>query len=202
MSQSAQQATQNAPGSTNAYAPVSFTVHGEVKALKRHGTRVVVPKHGKPFSQNYDPKENRDRKENIGWLARKAMLEAGRSTLFDCPLRVDIYQTVLRPESRKRKSYAKVALDKFLHMIFPTSKPDGDNVVKLILDALSKVVWTDDSRVTTITYKKRFTDAMPHTWVHIQPEDPTGCGLSTDKAFLNECLRAAVEMGFFNGEEE
>lgn len=42
--------------------------------------------------------------------------------------------------------------------IYPTTKPDIDNMYKLLSDALNKFVYRDDSQVTTLMLKKRFGD--------------------------------------------
>jgi Holliday junction resolvase RusA-like endonuclease len=36
-----------------------------------------------------------------------------------------------------------------------TAKPDADNIAKLILDALNRVAWDDDSQVVDLRVKKR-----------------------------------------------
>ena len=40
--------------------------------------------------------------------------------------------------------------------VFPTSKPDIDNVVKGIFDACNDVVWRDDKQVVDVAISKRY----------------------------------------------
>lgn len=40
--------------------------------------------------------------------------------------------------------------------ILPTCKPDGDNIIKIILDSLNKVAFHDDSQVCKINFEKRY----------------------------------------------
>lgn len=40
--------------------------------------------------------------------------------------------------------------------ILPTCKPDGDNVIKIILDSLNKVAFHDDSQVCKVNFEKRY----------------------------------------------
>ena len=42
--------------------------------------------------------------------------------------------------------------------IFPTSKPDVDNVIKGIFDAMNEIVWRDDKQVVDLTVKKRYAE--------------------------------------------
>jgi len=36
------------------------------------------------------------------------------------------------------------------------SRPDADNVAKIVCDALNKIAWTDDARVATLKISKRY----------------------------------------------
>ncbi|BED92589.1 MAG: RusA family crossover junction endodeoxyribonuclease [Candidatus Paraimprobicoccus trichonymphae] len=40
--------------------------------------------------------------------------------------------------------------------ILPTKKSDGDNITKIILDALNGVAYHDDSQICNIIFKKKF----------------------------------------------
>ena len=40
--------------------------------------------------------------------------------------------------------------------ILPTVKPDSDNIVKAVCDAINGVVWKDDVQVVDLTLKKRY----------------------------------------------
>lgn len=60
-------------------------------------------------------------------------------------------------------------------------KPDLDNMVKLLLDALNKVAWRDDSQVTGIIAAKYTPDTLapgtrPGTWRHRKTGDPLTTG--------------------------
>jgi Holliday junction resolvase RusA-like endonuclease len=49
------------------------------------------------------------------------------------------------------------------------SKPDGDNVAKLVLDAMNKLVWRDDSQVVLLEVLKMIAagDEQPHLEITI-----------------------------------
>jgi Holliday junction resolvase RusA-like endonuclease len=42
--------------------------------------------------------------------------------------------------------------------MFPTKKPDGDNIAKAILDSLNDVAYHDDSYVVELVASKYYTD--------------------------------------------
>lgn len=74
--------------------------------------------------------------------------------LLEKPLHVAI--TVLRsvPKSFSKKK-RELALKR---EILPTQKPDLDNYIKIILDALNGVIWEDDKQVCILTVAKFFSD--------------------------------------------
>ena len=50
--------------------------------------------------------------------------------------------------------------------ILPTVKPDSDNIVKAVCDAINGVVWKDDVQVVDLTLKKRYS-VLPGVAVRI-----------------------------------
>ena len=50
--------------------------------------------------------------------------------------------------------------------IFPTKKPDIDNIGKIVLDALNGAAWKDDAAVVDLTVHKRYGD-VPRVVVQI-----------------------------------
>ena len=55
-----------------------------------------------------------------------------------------VYYPIPKSTSKKK------TIDMLNRKIFPTKKPDIDNVVKSILDALNKVAFTDDTQVVEL----------------------------------------------------
>lgn len=55
--------------------------------------------------------------------------------------------------------------------LFPTIKPDLDNVVKSIFDALNGLAWIDDKQITGMLVSKIYVPPgiAPQTHVHIMP---------------------------------
>lgn len=54
--------------------------------------------------------------------------------------------------------------------IFPSRKPDIDNVLKVVLDALNGVAYKDDSRVVHVEAEKRYS-FDPRLEIHLEGSD-------------------------------
>lgn len=121
--------------------PIKITIPGPPKAWERAGHRIVTTRTGQQFVSSYTPTQTRHEQSFIRAEACKAM---GDRPLIDGPidLRVVAYMPV--PQSWSNKKRVAALADQ----IRPTSKPDFDNLMKSLCDALKGVVWVDDSRVT------------------------------------------------------
>lgn len=65
-------------------------------------------------------------------------------------------------------SYSKKALQAILDgKLFPTTKPDLDNLIKFTFDCLNGVVWNDDRQVHELDAHKRFSD-RPRTEITVE----------------------------------
>ena len=51
--------------------------------------------------------------------------------------------------------------------IFPSKKPDADNIAKIVLDALNGVAYEDDSQVINLSVQKRYSEEA-RVFVHIE----------------------------------
>ncbi|MBQ3415380.1 MAG: RusA family crossover junction endodeoxyribonuclease [Clostridia bacterium] len=58
------------------------------------------------------------------------------------------------PKQTSKKQKEKMMLNE----ISPTKKPDIDNVIKIILDALNKMAFRDDSQITKLEIEKRYAE--------------------------------------------
>ena len=128
-------------------AVCSFFVPGKPEWLRRHRTTV---RNGKPIM--FDPPQNREAKRLIQQYARLAM--AGSDWPLDGPLSVSLTFNVFRPKSSKRE--------------WPSVKPDIDNYIKLVLDALNGFVWRDDCQVVKIDATKWYTTNSAGTSVIVK----------------------------------
>lgn len=90
--------------------------------------------------------------ENLVKIAAAEAMQ-GRAPM-DCAVGVVIFLYVTPPESwSAKKKNAAIARE-----VFPTTKPDVDNVVKGIFDACNDVVFKDDKQVVDLSVKKRYSD--------------------------------------------
>lgn len=95
-----------------------------------------------------DPPKSREYKASIGLIAALYCKEK----LPDVPLDIVLNFVLPIPKSWSKKKQQEATEGK----IVPTSRPDLDNYVKAMLDALNDVVWEDDSAIVGITARKTY----------------------------------------------
>jgi Holliday junction resolvase RusA-like endonuclease len=95
------------------------------------------------FIQTYTPKETKDYED----LLRATLKEKwGQEPLpVEVPIGVDVTFHLKKPKSAKRH--------------YPTVKPDTDNLLKAVLDALNGSVLIDDSSIVEIRSKKAYSSS-------------------------------------------
>ncbi len=122
---------------------IQFTVHGNPVAQGR-------PKFSTAggFVRAYDPAKSRDYKDYV----RLAAAEHAPPKLLDGPLAVMVtaYRSIPKSFSKKKAAAAEAG------EIYPVSKPDADNYLKGVKDALKGVMWIDDSQVVDAYARKRY----------------------------------------------
>ena len=87
---------------------------------------------------------------------------AGCTFEKNAPLMADITALFPIPKSASKKLQAKMLSG----AVRPTKKPDCDNIIKAVLDALNGVAYYDDSQVVKICIRKRY-DTNPRTIIEI-----------------------------------
>lgn len=103
-----------------------------------------------------------------GLVALAAQQAMAGAPLFEGPCEVKMRVDCQIPASwSQKKQRAAAAGDSH-----PTTKPDVDNIVKAIFDALNGVVWKDDVQVVALTVSKRYW-MVPGVAVRIEPFGPT-----------------------------
>jgi len=120
------------------------------KARSSFTGKGFITKNGKRrFS--YDPKQNKTSSEEIAWAAKAAF----GLPLLDGAIAVDMLINC-RPLDSWSDKKRKQAIEG--SQIFPTKKPDIDNIIKLYFDALNKLAWVDDRQVVSLTTHKRYAE--------------------------------------------
>jgi Holliday junction resolvase RusA-like endonuclease len=130
---------------------IAFTIPGE--AVSKGRPRMTRAGHA------FTPAKTRNAEAHVKLLAGQAM--QGRAPI-DVPVHVNIAIECAIPPSWPRKKHALAVLN-----VLRPGKPDIDNTVKLILDALNGVALVDDKLVASVSARKTF-GQVPHTRVTIQ----------------------------------
>jgi len=103
------------------------------------------------FVHTYDPEKSRKYKSLVAISAKQVML--GREMLIGkLAMSVEVYR--MPPKSMSKKKRAEALAGK----IRPVTRPDIDNYLKGIKDALNKVVYNDDSQIVEVTASKFYGD--------------------------------------------
>ena len=108
-----------------------FVVYGIPVPQARAGRRHYLDAVGNPRSNAFDPTKSKDWKNTIGWQVRSEY--SGKPHLG--PVVMDAYFYLPRPK-RLRKN-----------LLVHTKKPDRDNLLKALKDALKGIIYKDDSQV-------------------------------------------------------
>ncbi len=124
---------------------ISFTVYGEPVAQGRPKFTTVGG-----FARAYDPAKSSDYKQYIKLAAREYAPESlwvGAISIVITAYRSMPKYISGSPERAKAAERGD---------ILPTSKPDADNYLKGVKDALKGVIWKDDSQVVDAYVGKRY----------------------------------------------
>ena len=124
---------------------IKFTVYGELCA---QGRPRATTRGG--HVRMYDPEESRNYKQMVRIEALQVKPE--KPLDGEISLIIRAYKSIPKSMSKKRH---KLALE---GRIKPITKPDIDNIVKGVKDALKGVIWRDDSQVVTLLAKKYYSD--------------------------------------------
>lgn len=126
---------------------INFIVLGEPQGKER--PRVVLG--GK---HTYTPKKTADYTNRVIWAALDEM-SAARLKVSEKAIELDVtaYKSISPSWSKKNKERAR-------NGFYPTfRKPDLDNIIKLIKDALNGICYADDKQVIRITADWRYSNS-------------------------------------------
>lgn len=110
--------------------------------------------------RSYTPPKTADYEKMVAFCYRT---QGGRY-YSDDPVRLHIAAFYEIPKSWSRKKRDEAAASDLL----PTVKPDCDNCIKIIADALNGVAYADDKQIISVNLTKRYS-REPRVEVHILP---------------------------------
>lgn len=153
-----------------------FELEGPPAHKARHRARLVIPREvwvhtarssfipkenvKKLFIQQY-PDPTTEKAEKV--LAEAAALFMRGRAPTENPVALLVHAFKPIPESWSKTDKAKARAG----AILPTSKPDGDNFLKLVQDSLNQIVWRDDSQVVDARVIKRY-DPTPAMRIEVR----------------------------------
>ena len=117
---------------------VNFTIEGEPVGKAR-------PRHGK--YKTYTPSKTKSVENNIAYFYKVNIKHYFEGYVR---LKLDLYYSIAKSDSKKMQQM------KLNNELRPSKKPDIDNVLKLVLDALNEVAYKDDTQVIEVECKKFF----------------------------------------------
>lgn len=133
-----------------------FTVPGEPQGKGRARVGTIAGK-----ARMFTPAKTVAYEGIISLAAQEAMQGAGPFT-GPCMIEVFMHCPIRSSWSKKKQAQALAG------EIYPTNKPDADNCLKAVCDALNGVAWKDDTQATDIYMRKRFSD-KPRVDVIVTP---------------------------------
>lgn len=155
-------------------------IPGEPVAQARPRFAHIHSKTRGTVSVAYDEKKSKSSKEYIRMMAAQAW--RGQD-LLDGPLKMNLVIVRSIPLSWSLKKQAMA----LARLVLPTTKPDTDNYVKGVKDALKGVVWRDDSLVCE-EHPAKIYGTKPGLCIEVSRIDPEG----GDLEWVDELLRANV----------
>lgn len=123
------------------------------------------PRFDRRTGRAYTPEKTARFEDRLAWAAQAFM--RGRP-LMEGPLHLVFRAYMAIPASWSAKKQAAALRGD----IYPTGRPDWENLGKVI-DACNKVVWNDDSQIVTGTVHKRYSD-RPRVEIFVEPMLPGG----------------------------
>lgn len=113
------------------------------------------------YGNMYDTEKSRDYKQYVGYSAAQQMKYINP---FKCAVKftLHVYRSIPKSWSKKKQ---KLAIN---GDVLPTSRPDLDNYIKGVKDALKGIVWLDDSQV--VEYGECYKRYAEKPYIYIRVE--------------------------------
>ena len=131
------------------------TITFEVAGLPvTQGSMRAFVRNGRPILTSTSGQKLKDWRQDIAYAAQVA--RDGEYADSGVPVSVSLAFTLPRPKSAPKS------------VRYPTKKPDLDKLIRAALDALTMVVFKDDSQVVELSARKRFAEGAPGVTVVVQ----------------------------------
>ena len=124
---------------------ITFFSPGVPVAKGRARARHVKTKEGREFDVHYTPKKTRQAETDFALAAQEHAPESG-PTAGGVRLVTEFFMPIPKSDSQKKQE-AK-ANGEILHL----QKPEFDNLIKLVADALKGISWVDDKQIISGAY--------------------------------------------------
>ena len=139
---------------------IEFTVYGEPVAQGRARSRQVKTKTGKEFTTHYDPTKSRNYKGLVHDQAIPVRPDIPLEGMII--LSVKAYKSIPKSFSKVKHNLAVIG------ELRPLSKPDLKNIIAGIEDALTGLIWRDDSQVVSFDGSGKWYSDVPRVEVTIR----------------------------------
>ena len=136
---------------------IAFEVPGPIRGKARpRVTRAGI---------TYTPKETAQY-ENLVKLCFREAAAAHEVELFEKPVRAQLEVYYEIPTSTTKSRRGAMMMDR----LYPTKKPDADNIAKIVLDSLNGIAYKDDSQVVELMVNKFYSKrGQPYVFVRLSP---------------------------------
>ncbi len=126
-------------------------------AQPRQRTRIIKTRDGRLLTGNYTPAKHpvQQFKSDV-----RAAAQAAIDAPLDGPVELRVIFMLPRP---KRLVWKRRAMLRIWH----TSRPDLDNLVKAVKDALTGIAWRDDCQVVGLSASKCYASGTEHPGVEL-----------------------------------
>ena len=121
---------------------------------------------GRPRFTNghaYDPQRSQNYKKLVRFWVTQHLKKIPGFKPFENALCVDLIFYMGIPSSWSKKKRIQAINGE----IRPISRPDADNLCKSVTDAVNGLLWVDDSIITDLSVKKRYTGELARVQIKI-----------------------------------
>ena len=134
---------------------IAFEVPGPIRGKARpRVTRAGI---------TYTPKETAQY-ENLVKLCFREAAAAQEVELCEKPVRAQLEVYYEIPKSTTKSRRGAMMMDR----LYPTKKPDADNIAKIVLDSLNGIAYKDDSQVVELMVNKFYSKrGQPYIFVRL-----------------------------------